>query len=212
MNETSAFAELLERLAIADLVQFERMYRDQQQWEKLSTCYHPDSFIRLGWFEGTGDEYVTASRKLESRKASWHLTHLTGPTQVQVYKDRALAETNTLIIRRSVMEGVLADATIYCRLCSRVEKRAGAWKLLTLDAVYEKDTLVPVYPSDRLELRQEELAQYPPAYRFTAYNLQRLGYSVKPEQLYSTENPERVAQFYGEATNWLYQASNADNS
>jgi|SRR5579885_578513 len=205
--ETSSIAiEMLDKLVIADLIQFERLYRDQQQWERLRSAYHPDAFIRIGWFAGTGEEYVEASRRLESKKGGWHLTHLTGPTQVQVQGDRAIAETNTLIIRRSKLEGVLVDSTIYCRLYSRVERRDGVWRILSMDVIYEKDTVVPVYPSDRLELNWEELEQGPAAYRFTTYNLRRLGYSVDPDEIYATDHPERVAQLYREAESWLYQS------
>lgn len=210
MDENDKFKELFDKLTVADLIQFERLYRDQQQWERLRTMYHPDSLIRIGWFVGTGDEYVDASHRLEAKKGGWHLTHLTGPTQVQVQGNRAIAETNTLIIRRSVLNGVLADATIYCRLHSRVERRNGEWRILTLDVIYEKDTIIPVYPSDRLELNREELAQAPAAYRFTSYNLKKIGYSVRADDLYATDHPERVAQLYREAEDWLYASDTAD--
>lgn len=205
MNNIGTAEGIIDKLVIADLIQFERLYRDQQQWERLRTLYHPDSLIRLGWFVGTGDEYAEASCRLEARKSGWHLTHLTGPTQVRVHHDRAIAETNTLIIRRSSLEGILVDATIYCRLYSRVERRDGIWRILTLDVIYEKDTVIPVYPSDHLELNREELERGPSAYRFTAYNLGKIGYSARPDDLYATDHPEHVAQLFQEAENWLYQ-------
>lgn len=204
MNETSLVGELLDKLAIADLIQFERIYRDQHQWEQLRAVYHPDSLIRLGWFVGTGSEYVEASRRLAARKEGWHITHLTSPTLVRVHKDRAIAGTNTVIIRRETLEGVLVDATIYCNLYSRVERREGTWKMLTLDVIYEKDRVIPVYPSDHLELNREELEKGLPAYRFTTYNLRKIGYTAG-DDLYTTDHPERVAQLYSEAESWLHQ-------
>ena len=198
--------QLWDTLAIADLIQMERLYRDQQQWENLREMYHPDAHICIGWFRGSRDAYVESSRQLESRKPGWHLTHITSPTQVHLHHERALAETNTLIIRRSLLHEVLIDATIYCRLVSRVERRQGIWRMLTLDAIYEKDTVVPVYPEERPPLDRAELTQAPGAYQFTAYNLQRLGYHVDPEQLCSTTEPERVARFYQEAYTWLRAA------
>ncbi|MHB8595584.1 MAG: nuclear transport factor 2 family protein [Ktedonobacteraceae bacterium] len=205
MNEIGTAEGIIDKLVIADLIQFERLYRDQHQWERLRTLYHPDSLIRLGWFVGTGDEYAEASRRLESRKSGWHLTHMTAPTQVQVQNDRAIAETNTLIIRRSALDGILVDATIYCRLYSRVERRDGIWRILTLDVIYEKDTVVPVYHSDQLELNREELERGPSAYRFTAYNLSKIGYAARPDDLYATDHPEHVAQLLQEAEEWLSQ-------
>jgi len=205
MNENSVSGEMLDKLLIADLVQFERLYRDQQQWERLRSLYHPDSLIRLGWFIGSGDEYIEASRRLDAGKGGWHIMHVTHPTLARVHGRRAIAETTTLIVRRARLNGVLADVTIYCQLYSRVEKRAGTWKILTLDVVYEKDTAVPVYASDHLELDQAELEQGPPSYRFSAYNLKKIGYSIRPDELYSTDQPERVSQLYRETEEWLLQ-------
>lgn len=204
MNTPGTSEGIVDKLIVADVIQCERLYRDKQQWELLRTMYHPDSLIRLGWFVGTGDEYVEASRRLEGRKSGKHLTHITSPTQVQVHQDRAVAETNTLIIRRSPLNGVLADATIYCRLYSRVERRQGVWRILTLDVIYEKDTIVPVYPSDHLELDRDEVERGPAAYRFTAYNLGKIGYSTRPADLYATDNPERVSQLLQAGEDWLY--------
>lgn len=203
MNENALSGDTLDKFIIADLIQAERLYRDQQQWECLRTVYHPDSLIRLGWFVGTGDEYIDASRRLDAGKGGWHIMHVTHPTFVQVRGDRAIAKTNTLIVRRTKLEGILVDVTIYCQLYSRVERREGSWRILTLDVIYEKDTAVPVYSSERLELNREELEQGPAAYRFSAYNLKKIGYTVRNDDLYSTDYPERVAQLYSEAEDWL---------
>lgn len=208
MKENALPGNMFDKLVIADLIQFERLYRDQQQWECLRSTYHPDSLVRLGWFAGTGDEYAEASRRMEANKGGWQIRHITHPTLVQVRGDRALAETNTLIIRRAELGGVLVDITIYCQLYSRVERRDGTWRILTLDVVYEKDTAVPVYASDHFELNREELEQGPAAYRFSAYNLKKIGYTVRPDELYSTNQPERVAQLYRESEDWLSNASN----
>lgn len=205
MNEIALSGEILDKLVIADLIQFERLYRDQQQWEKLRALYHADSLVRLGWFIGSGDEYVEASRRLDANKPGWHIMHVTHPTLVRVRGQRAIAETNTLIVRRALLGGVLADVTIYCQLYSRVEKRDEVWKILTLDVVYEKDTAVPVYSSEHLAVSKEELEQGPPSYRFSAYNLKKIGYSIRPAELYSTDQPERVAQLYCETEDWLSQ-------
>ena len=203
MNREALRDQLLDQLTIADLIQRERLYRDRQQWERLHALYHPDSRVHLGWFVGTGAEYVEASRRLDTHHTGWHIMHVTYPTVVQVQENRAIATTNTLIVRRTILNGVLVDITIYCQLYSRVERRDDDWKLLTLDVIYEKDTVVPVYSSDRLELNRDEIESGPPAYRFSAYNLRKLGYCVKPDELYATDQPERVAQLYHQAENWL---------
>lgn len=206
MNENALYGDMFDKLVIADLIQFERLYRDQQQWERLRTTYHLDSVIRVGWFVGNGDEYIEASRRMDANKGGWHILHVTHPTLVQLHGDRAIAETTTLIVRRTKLEGVLVDVTIYCQLYSRVERRDGIWRILTLDVVYEKDTAVPVYASDHFELNKKELEEGPAAYRFSAYNLKKIGYVVRSDDLYSTDRPERVAQLYHDAEEWLYQS------
>ena len=205
MNKVDIYGELADKLAIADLIQFERLYRDQRQWDRLRTMYHPDAVIRLGWFVGSADEYIASSRLLDANKGGWHIMHVTHPTLVQVQGERAIAETTTFIVRRANINGILVDITIYCLLYSRVERREGAWRLLTFDVVYEKDTMVPVNPADRLELNWEELEREPAAYRFSAYNLRKIGRNVRFDDLYSTDRPERVAELYRAAEDWLYQ-------
>lgn len=207
MNEITLSGELLDKIVIADLIQAERHCHDQHQWERLCTLYHPDSCVRVGWFVGTGAEYAQASRRMESGKGGWQIRHIPHPTIVRVCGDRAIAETTTLIIRRAQVDGVLVDVTIYCQLYSRVERRDGTWRILTTDVIYEKDTMVPVYASDHFEPDREELEKGPAAYRFSAYNLKKIGYPVKPEELYFTNQPERVMQLHREAEAWLNQAS-----
>jgi hypothetical protein len=205
MNANALSGDLLDKLTIADLIQSERLYHDQHQWERLCTLYHPDSRVRVGWFVGTGAEYARASQRMESGKGGWQIRHIPHPTVVQVRGDRAIAETTTLIIRRAQVDGVLVDVTIYCQLYSRVERREGTWRILTTDVIYEKDTMVPVYASDHFEPDREELEKQPPAYRFSAYNLKKIGYPVNPDELYFTNRPERVAQLHREAQEWLSQ-------
>lgn len=196
---------LLDQLAIANLVQAERLNRDQHQWKQLSAAYHPDSVVRLGWFVGTGEEYAEASRRMEEKKGCWHLTHLMSPTVVRVNGDRAIAETNVVIIRRASLDSVLVDITIYGHFYSRVERREGVWGILTLDVIYEKDTLVLVNPADHLEISWEELEKGPEGYRFSTYNLRKLGYTVRTDSLYTTVQPERVAQLFAKGNDWLNQ-------
>ena len=201
-------SELLDKLTIADLIQAERYYHDQHQWEHLCELYHPDSQIKVGWFVGSGAEYAQASQRMESGKGGWQIRHITHPTMVRVYGDRAIAETTTLIIRRARLDDVLVDVTIYCQLYSRVERRDGIWRILTIDVIYEKDTAVPVYASDVLPFKREELEQGPEAYRFSAYNLKKIGYTVDAEKLYCTNRPERVRQLQSEAEHWLFSRAN----
>jgi hypothetical protein len=40
----------------------------------------------------------------------------------------------------------LLDSTLYIRLYDRIERRQGQWKILRMDAIYDKDRIDPVIP------------------------------------------------------------------
>jgi hypothetical protein len=73
-----------------------------------------------------------------------------------------------------------------------------------LDVIYEKDTLAPVNPADRLEIDRAELIAYRPSYRFISYTLRRIGRPINLH-LAGDDRPELVAAVYAEADAWLSQ-------
>ena len=186
-------------LAISELIYSERHWRDTGQWEKMHSAYHPESVVRVAWFHGTGFEFVEASKGIHRQGQS---KHRLSPTLVRLNDDRGLAETDTVIEVRTLFGDIEVDITANCRLLSRVRKDDGIWRLASLDAIYEKDMLVPVNPSDRLEINREELRQYRSSYRFLCYTNQHMGRSVNPN-LPGDDRPDTVAALYSEAEDWL---------
>ena len=55
--------------------------------------------------------------------------------------ERALAETNIVILVRQKIGGVLADMTSYARFLDRLERSSGAWLIVERTAIYERDRL-----------------------------------------------------------------------
>lgn len=45
------------------LVLREREARDLCWWERARDCFHPDSTVNVGWFEGSGAEFVAGSAR-----------------------------------------------------------------------------------------------------------------------------------------------------
>jgi len=188
-------------LAISRLIAFERHWRDTGQWEHMRSAYHPESVVRVAWFQGTGFEFVEASKGLHRQGQS---KHRLSPSLVRLHGERALAETDTLIETRTRLEDIEVDTTAHGRLLSRVRRDAGIWRLASLDFIYEKDMMAPVNPSDQLLINREELRQYRPSYRFLCYNLKRLERKIDPN-LPGDDRPELVAALYAEAEDWLMQ-------
>jgi hypothetical protein len=174
MTDTTPAAGFVDKLLITELAQTERRARDDKQWQLLRDCYHPDARIFLSWFDGSPSEFVTSSQRMADRPGG-HALHELGPTLVRLNGDRALADTSCAILMRRVFEGVECDLTGYCRHRSRVERRAGHWRLCSLVGIYAKNTLVPVVPGTAPELDEARLATYRSSYDFQCYHREQEG-------------------------------------
>jgi hypothetical protein len=186
-------------LAISQLVCFERHWRDTGLWERMRSAYHPESVVRVAWFEGSGPAFVEASKGIHREGQS---KHRLSPPLVRVAGDRGVAETDTLIETRTRFGDVEVDTTSHCRLLSRVRRDDGVWRLASLDVIYEKDTLAPANPGDHLDISCEELQGYRPSYRFICYTLHRAGRPINPN-LAGDDRTDLVRALSAEAEEWL---------
>ena len=191
--------EQKEIFVISQLIHFERHWRDTGQWDKMRDAYHPESRVRIPWFQGNGIDFVEASKKLYHAVPS---KHRLSPTLVRVHGNRALAETSTMIEARGRLSEIEVDMTTSCRLLNKVRRDDGVWRLASLDAIYEKDTIALVNPSDSLTIDSKLLQTYRPSYRFLCFALQGLGRSVD-QTLAGEDRPDLVAALYADAEAWL---------
>jgi hypothetical protein len=159
--------DVADKYACSELIQAWGQYRDQRRWDELLATFHPDGEIHVSWFRGSFPEFVERSKRAGPSK------HQISPSVVRGAGDRAMAETNIVILVRQDIEGTLVDMTSRARFLDRLERRSGAWKLLERAAVYEWDRLDPVVPSDAFNrmMQVADVAQYPEPYRFMAYRL-----------------------------------------
>ena len=91
--------------------------------------------------------------------------------------DRALAETNIVILVRQKIAGVLADMASYARFLDRLERRGGGWAIVERAAIYERDRLDPVTPSPAFDalMRDADVEKFPEAYRYMAFRVLAAG-------------------------------------
>jgi hypothetical protein len=166
----------------------------------MRACYAPESVVRLSWFRGSGADFVTASEKMAGRGDA--STHRLSPPVVHRDGDRALVELPSVVEIRTTVDDTEVDLLSFARLLYRVERRSGRWLVVSLDPVYERDTLTPSHPGTPLNVGPEAVAAYRPPYRFLAYVLTRRGYPIG-DDLCGVDRPEGVTELYDSAFSWL---------
>ena len=94
--------------AITQLICRERESRDLALWERMRTCFWPDSLVRVSWFRGTGPDFVTGSIDMFRRGVP--AKHRLGPILVTLSGDRAVATLSGIIDLPVNIQGVAGHA------------------------------------------------------------------------------------------------------
>ena len=81
--------DLVDRLAIRDLVENWAVWRDAGDWTRFRTCWHDDGVMQATWFQGTADEFIRVSREGFEKGVS--ILHFLGGTSIDLSGDRAIA-------------------------------------------------------------------------------------------------------------------------
>ncbi len=190
-----------DKYACAELIQAWGLYRDQGKWPQLLATFVPEGQIAVSWFSGSFGEFVDRCRR--SLEAGQRSKHQIFPSVVRLAGERALAETNIVILVRQKIAGVLADMTSYARFLDRLERRGGRWAIVERAAVYERDRLDPVEPSEAFDklFAASDLSSYPEAYRYMAARLDAAGRALAP--LVHCDGSPHTAQLYARYEAWL---------
>jgi SnoaL-like domain len=192
---------LEDKYACAELIQAWGLYRDQGKWPELLATFTPEGQISVSWFSGGFSEFVDQCR--QAFQGGQRSKHHIFPSVVQIAGQRAVAETNIVILVRQKISGVLTDMTSYARFLDRLEQTGGAWRISERTAIYERDRLDPVEPSESFDrlLKATDLATYPEAYRYMAARLSAAGRTLAPV-VYRDGSPH-TAQLYLRYQAWL---------
>jgi hypothetical protein len=185
--------------ALTQLVLRERQGRDRGWWTQMRECFAHDATIRLSWFEGTADEFIAGSQAMAARGDQ--ASHRLSPPVVHVMGDRAVVELPMIVEFRTVIDGVEADLASMGRLLYRAASRDDRWRIVRMDAIYQRDTLAPSIPGTPLHVSAEDLAGFRPAYRLLAYHLSRRGYTIGSD-LYGDDRRDEVEELYRATFAW----------
>ncbi|MGL3104971.1 nuclear transport factor 2 family protein [Bradyrhizobium sp. BR 1432] len=191
--------QLLDRLAIRDLVENWAVWRDAGDWERFATVWHEEGWMSATWFQGPARDFMRVSQ--EGFAKGVRILHFLGGTSIDIAGVRAIAQTKMTISQRALAHDVLCDVVCTGRFYDFLEKRQGRWGIVRRQPIYEKDRIDPVDPAAPLQLDQKALAALPEGYRHLAYMQELIGYEVKRD-MPGLIGPE-VEKLYGEGLDWL---------
>jgi SnoaL-like domain len=155
---------LQDRLAIADLMTG-WMHRDLAEWDQLRALFHADAVIEITWFEGNASDFVDGSMRMGA--SDLRTKHLVAAPVVVFRGSKAIAETNAMIIAEN--SKLRVGCSVHCRFLDEVEKRAGFWKIVKRQAVYDMGSFT--FPLGIVDLDAETIQKYPSEYAALAYLL-----------------------------------------
>jgi hypothetical protein len=193
--------DLSDKYACAELIQAWGFFRDQGKWTELTATFAPEGRISVSWFAGGFGEFVDHCRR--SFEAGQRSKHHILPSTVRVTGERAVAETNVVILVRQKIGGVPLDLTSYARFLDRLERRAGRWIILERAAIYERDRLDPVEPSAAFAelFKGTDLSIYPEQYRYMAARLVAAGRALAP--VVYRDGGAETEELYARYNGWL---------
>ena len=195
-------SELLDRVAVADVIMRERLARETKNSAEEAACFHPDAIIEVSWFKGSAADFVEAG---ERNPATDTINFDSmSPAVISVKNDRAIADTACAVHTFSRLDGVEVSTTSYTRLLWRTKRLKGEWLISGLRGIYIRDTLVPCNPTQVPKLDEEKLSQFRPSYRHLSYVLAAGGRPVR-DDLPGVDQPETVAALRAGERKWLEQ-------
>jgi hypothetical protein len=192
-------SDLIDRLAIRDLIENWAMWRDTGRWEDFRKLWHSDGVMMATWFQGGVDDFIEVSQQGFARGA--RTSHFQGGMSIDLKGRRAIAQTKMQIAQRGPVEGVVCDVVCAGRFYDFLEKRRGRWGLVLRQPIYERDRMSPVDPAAKVKLDKKLLARFPEGYRHLAYLQTRNGQSVKLN-MPGVTGPE-LAALYRRGEAWL---------
>ena len=172
-------SEMLERLAIREVVENWVVWRDAGDWERFRTVWRADGRMMATWFQGPAEEFIEVSRAGFDKGVS--ILHFLGGFTCEVSGTRAIAQTKMTINQRAMVDGLEVDVVCTGRFYDFFEKSAGHWGIALRRPIYEKDRIDPVDPAARLALDPALLGRFPEGYRHLAYLQTSIGYKVKTD-------------------------------
>ena len=150
-------------------------------------------------YDGEIDGFVSASERLYDPEVA--IMHQIMPAEIDVKGSYALAQSWCVIDTRQLgREGHEYDMKTWIRLFNRCEKVEGSWKLLTLELIYLRDLITPVYPAPPIDFG--DLSGFRKSYRFTAWSVAQRGLTIRND-LAGDDDPASMEEMINKNKAWI---------
>ena len=198
MPRTESAEDMLEKFRVRELVEYERFCRDNALWDSMLACFAQDSRVEISWYQGSGQGFVEASKKMKAKAP-----HKLNNTLVWLNGAHAASVTMGSIHIRRRIGGTWVALVSQVLFLYTARKEQGVWKIVTMNCIYEQDSLLPVcaVPPARQPFVR-------PSYRHLAQVLQEDGFSIS-EALPGDDQPPAVQALYAQAAAFLAQGAHA---
>src|SRR5881227_193352 len=128
--------EILDRIAIREVIENWVVWRDARDWDRFRTVWHAGGRMMATWFQGSAEEFIRVSQEGYDRGV--RILHFLGGTSIDLAGNRAITQTKMTIAQRAKVEGVVCDVVCTGRFYDFLEKR-DRWGMLLRQPIYEKD-------------------------------------------------------------------------
>ena len=140
MPRTESAEDMLEKFRVRELVEYERFCRDNALWDSMLACFAQDSRVEISWYQGSGQGFVEASKKMKAKAP-----HKLNNTLVWLNGTHAASVTMGSIHIRRRMGGTWVDLVSQVRFLYTARKEQGVWKIVTMNCIYEQEDMVDRY-------------------------------------------------------------------
>ena len=127
--------------------------------------------------------------------------HTINPVDIHIRGSKALSESTGNIQIRTQHAGEEYDLVSWTRFVSRLSKTTDGWRLLTLDVIYDRDSLTPVVLTQAAPIDLDDLGPRM-SYRCVSWVLSKQGFKIK-QDLPGTDRPETVTKLMKSSLDWL---------
>lgn len=135
-------------------------------------------------------------------KGATNSMHTICPVEVYIDSDKALSESTGSIVMRFSYLGGDFECVSHARFISRLERVNGSWKLLSLETIYDRDSIVPVVPAAQPVIIPVDEKGGRKSYKCLTWILAQGGFQVR-QDIPGTDIPDSVTALMSRNFAWL---------